>query len=245
MAKLLYMSITQLLLKYVVNKDLELPLTRDDHEILVVSKDIITAISKKSDGSVSYESKYDNIDFLPSLFPTAKVMEIISNHGYIPGQPRTAYMAQLENVDGPYTDCLAIVGLLLDNPNITAILVCSDEEIAQIHHLEYLCDFLESEFGVMAYSYDEWEENHDVNIGDVEEIRTKYDENKRLTIESNNADVGAYFNKLTEDISDVIHQKLNNMNVDELVKFANNKGIYVSRRKPKDEIVEIIINQLS
>lgn len=245
MSKLLYMSITELLLKYVVNKDLELPLTRDDHEILVISRDIITTISKKHDGTTSYESKYDNIDFLPSLFPTPRVMEIISNNGYLSGKPREVYNAQLENMEGPYTDCLAIVGLLLDNPNITAILCCSDEEMQQVHHLEYLCDFLESEFGVLSYSYAEWEKDHNVNIGDIEDIKKKYKENKDAAISSNCNGADMYFNKLTEDIQDVILTKLNKLSVDELIKFANNKGIYVSRRKTKDEIINTIISQLS
>lgn len=247
MSKLLYMTTTELLLKYVVHKDLNLPLTRDDHEILVISRDIITAITKKSGSvnSVVYESKYDNIDFLPSLFPTPKVMEIITNSGYISGKPKTSYIAQLENVDGPYTDCLAIVGLLLDNPDITVILMCSDEEMSQLHYIEYLCDFLESEFEVMAYSYDEWDKDKNVTIGDVNSIREKYETNKKAAMSSNSADIEIYFNNLTEDIADVIYSKLEKLSINELVKFANDKGIYVNRRKPKDEIIDVIIKHLS
>lgn len=249
MAKLLYMTTTELFLKYILHKDLDFPIANTNHEILVISRDIVTAITRGQShfggNDITYESKYDNIDFLPSLFPTAQVMEIITNEGCNSGKPRVAYLNQLDNVNGPLTDCIAIVGLLLDNPDITCICVCSDEEMHGYHYLEYLADYMESEFGVMMYTYAEWENDKNVNIGDVDEIKKKYDITKRLAIESNSAGVDILYNRLTEDMSTAIKNKLGKLSVDELAKFANNKGIYVNRRKTKDEIIDVIIKHLS
>lgn len=254
MSKLLYMSLSNLMFKYLVHPDISDNPLNETTRLLVVSRHIIasvnTPVSSRYDTnngnftttSNIYQSKYDNVDFIKSLYPNPSVLDrAYSRDDYDDSSVMQEYFRQMDNVEC-YTDILSIVQMLTDEDNVSAILVCADFEM-KLKYLEFLSEYLEKEFGLLSHSFDEWNDNHNVNIGDVKHIKEKFNSNLEI-FKASNSDMMGFFNKLTSNIEEHVRQKLERLSIDELVKFGNARNLYINRRRPKDYIIDIIIDDM-
>lgn len=212
----------------------------DNYEILVISKDII-ADQKivTEDGTSSYQSRYENIDFDLTLVPTPKVFEFY--HGSTPSSYVESYQDQLM-LENRLTSLCCIVDLVV-NDNRNVVMLCSKAEY-RMEYLHILLDFLSEQFKIKGYDIDAYLEKEDITqIGDVEEIR------KMLLFHMTNlelidTDTGLVMNSLMSDMVEKYKEVLMNKDKEELFRIAVNKGAYVNKRRPKEEIVDHILKKM-
>lgn len=212
----------------------------DKYEILIVSKDIIADQKIVSDdGTSTYQSRYENIDFDPSLIPTPKVYEFY--HGSSPNTYVEAFQDQLM-LENRMTSLCCIVDLVV-NDDRNVVLLCSRAEY-RMEYLHIIVDFLLEQFKIKGYDIDDYLNKEDItDIGDVEEIR------KMLLFHMTNlnlidTDTGLVMNGLMSDMVEKYKEVLMNKDKEELFKIAVNKGAYVNKRRPKEEIVDHILKKM-
>lgn len=212
----------------------------DNYEILIVSKDIVADQKIMSDDGVSsYQSRYENIDFDTTLMPTPKVYEFYA--GSTPSSYVEAFQDQLM-MDNRLTSLCCIVDLVV-NDNRNVVLLCSKAEY-RMEYLHILLDFLSEQFKIKGYDIEAYLEKEDItDIGDIEEIR------KMLLFHMTNLDLidtdtGLVMNNLMSDMVEKYKEVLMNKDKEDLFKIAVNKGCYVNKRRPKEEIVDHILKKM-
>lgn len=149
---LMFAGLDDLITKFARYNDLA------NYSILVVSAEIAASLKVRSSlghvtTGVSYESKYDNIEFVDSLRPVASALE------YAYDQRNrdvflTKYESQLLGAES-FMDLCAIVDMVV-NEGVDVIIVVSVYEIGGDVH-GALRDFILCEFGLQGYKYDELE----------------------------------------------------------------------------------------
>lgn len=149
---LLFINFDDLIMKFAKENDL------GEYSILIASHEINGSLKVKSAMSgvstgIRYESKYDNIEFVSSLRPTPQAME----HAYGSTDKSTfigLYNSHLLSVE-PFTDICSIVDMVVNSHCNVLIVVSVYEDAANV--LSYLRDFIEDEFLLRGYLYDELE----------------------------------------------------------------------------------------
>lgn len=148
---LIFINFDDLIMKFARYNDLA------DYSILIASHELSGSLKTKGVMSgvstgISYASKYDNIEFVDSLRPTAQTME------YCYGGDKQRFIemfnSHLLSVE-PFTDLCAVVDMVVNLGEKVLIVMASYEAVAGI--LDYIRDFILSEFGLHGYMYDELE----------------------------------------------------------------------------------------
>lgn len=129
-----------------------------NYSIIVASHELSGSLKLKSaettrvSTGVRYESKYDNIEFVDSIRPSAQVMERMFNGD--PKRVADAYSGQLISVE-PFSDLCAIVDMIVNAGCDVMILMASYECAGHAH--EMLRDFILDNFWLRGYTFSELE----------------------------------------------------------------------------------------
>lgn len=144
---LVLITFDDLLMKFAKNNDL------GEYEIIVASHEIAGSLTLRQSiagmpTASQYESKYDNIEFVPSLRPCVSAME----HAF--GQSKESYIeiynSQLLDVE-PLTDLCCIIDMIV-NQGIDCLLVVSQYEQAA-RMFDYLGAFIKDMFLLESYQF--------------------------------------------------------------------------------------------
>lgn len=209
----------------------------DNFQLLVVSKDITTKKKVREGNMIRYSSMFDNIDFCPELFPNANCIEY-------------AFSTTNKTYAGYYTEQLgmslagriicSIVDLLLDGVNV--YLVCSKGEQRSFQYFDILKDYLFEHYGVIMHDLEEYQDDPDClkETGDRENI-TNLLEYKINELKLIDEELGVFFNKFTKGMVNQYRNVLMSKSIGELVEIGKKHNVYVNKHKPKDYIVDLIL----
>lgn len=210
-----------------------------EFQILVISKDIVTDQKQSKNNLVYYESKYDNVDFVPTLYPNAAVMQFAYNCGNKESFLRQ-YDAQLCSEDC-MTDICCIVDMVM-NDNVKCIILVTNLDMT-VGYIPYLKEFMETRFGFLMYDlYDFNDPTMDVfDIGNREAIQKQLElEIQDLTGSTN---IDAFMNWYTDSMLGKFRKLLEEKSIEQLVDVANSRGIYVNSRWDRERIITTIIDR--
>ena len=214
----------------------------DNFEVVVISKDIVSDIRRNNSttAQTEYLSKYKNVDFLMNLFPDPAVLEFYtgsSRDSFI-----SAYRGQLMQSSKLYDICCLTDLVVNDDRNI--FLLCSNAEYL-MGFMDVLNGIFQEQFKMKIFSYAEFKADPECvkDLGDLDEIRVTLA--YQLDVNDFIDDVtGKFFNSLYANMEETYRKILMEKSPDELVKLALKKNIYVNKRKPKEYIVNHIIDKL-
>lgn len=224
--------------------DGELKFDLKDSFLLVCSRDIVTENKKLASYdsySNEYQSKYKNVDFIPSLIPSASQME------YLGCGDRDTFIDQYtERLYGEaqMKDIVSICDVVV-NRQMPIIIVTSSMDMKQCLYPYILQEFLKDEMGIKAYMLedihdDNWDDIFDV--GDTEVIKKNIETKKDEILK--NTDVEYFFNTLVDDMEKAYREILSTKSIEELKGIAKENLVFISRRDDKDRIIEKIINDM-
>lgn len=164
MGSLLFMTIEDMMTDFARDHDLH------DFSIMVTSS-MITASLKPRTASLSYvatgityESKYDNIEFTLEIKPSAHLESLLYGNMYGTSN-RNNQRKQIDAfVDGynsqliesePYLTCCAIADMII-NSDANVIILMTDSDVKEMPVFpETLNNFMEDEFHIFGYDYKE------------------------------------------------------------------------------------------
>ena len=214
----------------------------DNYEIVVISKDIIGDLARKNSttAQTEYISKYKNVDFLMNLYPDPAVMEFYT--GSTKDMFISAYRHQLIKGSNLYDLCCLVDLVVNDDKKI--FLLCVNSEYLT-GFFEIMDGVFQEQFKMKLHSYAELKSDPECinDIGNIDEIKVTLA--YQLDVNELIDDVtGEFFNSLYSDMEDTYRKVLMDKSVDDLVKLALKKGIYVNKRKPKEMIVDHIMSKL-
>lgn len=126
-----------------------------DYQIIVASHEIVGSLKVRGvvsgvTSGITYQSKYDNIEFVDSLRPTGTAME----QCYAGNKERfiELYESHLNSVE-PFVDLCAVVDMIVNSECDLLIVMASYEFAGSIP--SYLRNFIKDSFHVQGYIYDE------------------------------------------------------------------------------------------
>ena len=214
----------------------------ENYEIVVISKDIVGDLTRKNSttSQTEYISKYKNVDFLMNLYPDPAVMEFYT--GSTRDSFISAYRGQLTRGGNLYDLCCLVDLVVNDDKKI--FLLCVNSEYLT-GFFEIMDGVLQDQFKMKMYSYAEFKADRECvnDIGNIDEIKVTLA--YQLDVNDLIDDVtGEFFNSLYSDMESTYRKVLMDKSVDDLVKLALKKGIYVNKRKPKETIVDHIMAKL-
>ena len=149
MGSLLFISHEDLLMDFAKDHDLH------KFNIMIASHEISGSLKTASSvsgisQSIVYESKYDNIEFVNSIRPTPTVME----YAYSDNKDQFVSMYNSHLIsDEPYLDLCTIVDMIVNQDCNMLIVMARYEHAGRIP--AYLKEFIENEFGVVGYIYED------------------------------------------------------------------------------------------
>lgn len=155
MSSLLFVNIEDLMLDFAKDNKLH------DWIIIVVSEDIVASLKTRTvnygiQTGIEYESKFDNIEFVPSLMPVSRLMEGIFD-GRQDQKKRMQfieeYTSQLLDANA-FTDLCCIADMII-NDNTDVMIVTTRTETSMNDFTEVLRDFIIDEFKIVGYHYTE------------------------------------------------------------------------------------------
>lgn len=239
-AILLYMTIEEFFTEYVKSNRL------DNAQILIVSRDVVGDIKiKESYSKISYESRYDNITFVPSLIPSVASME------YVYGDDKSRFTEMYEGHllgDDVFADILCIADMVV-NDGIDVILLSSKGDFASTFPY-ILKDFVYKQLGIniclseqLAEAESEEEYEQLLSLGDMDEIRTLLEFNKKELTEGR-ATADEFFNRFMEDAPMKYRKILMTKDKDYIIDLGKEKGIRMNRRKSKEELIDILVKEV-
>lgn len=237
MGSLLFISISDFFSKY-LKENPEIDISK--YEIVVISKDIVADQRLKSGNTVTYESRYKNIGFAMELFPNPNVLEFY--HGGTFDNFRLQYLSQLDSTRA--STALCCIADLVVNDDLNVVLLCSGSEYL-IQYMDILQEKLYEMFHLNAWSYDQYLENKEClkDYGNKEDILKRLEFHlKQLELIEEKMD--EFFNRFTDDMVEKYREILMSKSVDELYKYALKKDIHVNKHKPKDLIVDHILQKV-
>lgn len=229
----IHLTLNEFMEFYVKDKEKNL----QDYLLIVIGRDIIASDKSITTYNATQSiSKYDNIEFLPSLTPKAASMEYLGADQI--DQFSNMYVNQLMG-DEPLKDMLCIVDMIV-NDGIKIIMVHHSTD-QKLGWTPLLFDTFEDVFGIRCYgAVDCVDPEVDTNdYGDVEAIRKKVDEYKAYLTDSGKKE--DFFNEYIDSMEFTYRNILDRRSVEELVEFARKKGFWVNRRAPKNQIIDKII----
>lgn len=236
----LYMTIEEFFTEYVKNNNL------DNTQILIISRDIVADVKKKEGyNNISYFSKYDNIDFVPSLLPTPTSME------YVYGDDKSRFVEVYEGHllgDDVFTDIICIADMVV-NDGIDVIMLSSKAEFASTFPYA-LKDFIYNMLGLnvcLAEQLAEAETDEEyeklLELGDTDDIRKLISQSKKDLTEGKVSEE-EFFNKFMEDAPMKYRKILMTKDKDYVISIGKDKGLRMSRRKTKEELIDIITKEV-
>lgn len=237
----LYMTVEEFFTEYVKNNDLEMT------QILIVSRDVVADIKTKENYNyISYSSKYDNIDFVPELLPSPASLEF----AYGDNKERfiEAYDGRLRDQE-TFTSLICIADMVV-NDGIDVILLSSKAEFAS--GFPYILkDFMFENLGLKIRLSEELteadseEEQQELisDIGDIEDIQTLLDIAKRELMDEEDSPEN-FFNHFMEDAPTKYRKILLSKDVEQIIKLGKEKGLRMSRRRPKEDLVDMIVKEV-
>lgn len=208
-----------------------------NYYLLVASREIL-ADDKRNDrrNMIQHISRYDNIDFVPSLVPKAAAMEYWGADES--DRFSSIYEKQL-TAEETMTDILCIVDMVV-NDNLKVILLHHgfDQKMGWI---QILVDLMEDIFNIKCYgAVDLLDPDVDTNdYGDKEEIRKVIDKHKSYLVDSGKAE--DFFNTFTDSLEGTYREILSKRSTGDLIDFAMKKGFWVNRKASKEDIIDKII----
>lgn len=149
MASLVFISHEDLLMDFAKDHDLH------NYNIMIASHEISGSLKTASSVSgisqaITYESKYDNIEFVNSLRPTPTIME----YAYSEDKTRFASMYASHLIsDEPYLDLCTILDMVVNQGYNIMIVMARYEHAGRIPSC--LREFIENEFGIVGYIYED------------------------------------------------------------------------------------------
>lgn len=237
MGSLLFINIGDFFTKYLKeHPDIDI----SNYEIIVISRDIVADQRLKSGNTFTYESRYKNIGFAMELFPTPQVMEFY--HGSTFLNFREQFLSQLSSTKASTALC-CIVDLVV-NDNLNVVLLCSGSEYL-MQFMNIIQEKLYETFHLNAWSYEQYKENPDCikDIGDKDDILKRF-EFQLKQLELIDKKIDEFFNRFTDDMVEKYRELLMSKSVDELYKYAVKKDIHVNKHKPKELIVDHILQKV-
>lgn len=208
-----------------------------NYYILVVSREIF-ANDKCNTGrnQIQYISRYDNIDFVPSVIPKAAAMEYLGADET--DRFSSIYEKQLMS-DDVMNDLLCIADMVVNDGLKVIILHHGFDQ--KMGWIQILVDVFEDIFNITCYgAVDILDPDTDTNnYGDKEEITKAINQYKSYLVDTGKAE--DFFNTFTDSLEGTYREILSRRSTHELIEFATKKGFWVNRRAPKEEIIDKII----
>ena len=237
---IIYMTLEEFFTEYVKNNCI------NRTQILIISRDVTADIKQKERyNNILYSSRYDNVDFVPSLLPTPSSLE------YAYGDDKTRFMEAYEGhllSDEVFTDIICIADMVV-NDGVDVIMLSSKAEFAS-QFPYYLKDFFYDKLGLKVclgeqLAEAETDEEYDalLELGDIDDIRTIIDYNKKELTEGRTS-AEEFFNHFMEDAPTKYRKILQTKDVDYIVELGKDKGLRLNRRKPKDELIDAITKEI-
>lgn len=235
---ILYMTVEEFFTSYVKANNL------DKTQIIIVSRDVTADIkTNEKYNNITYASKYDNVDFVPSLLPSPSSME------YAYGDDKTRFIEAYEGhllSDDVFTDIVCIADMVV-NDGIDVILLSSKAEFAS-QFPYFLKDFVHDKLGLKIClseqladaESDEEYENLVSDIGDIEDIKALIEYNKKELSEGQTS-AEEFFNKFMEDAPTKYKKVLMTKDIDYILSLGKEKGLRLNKRKPKEELINTIV----
>lgn len=213
-----------------------------NYELVVISRDIVGDFVRKNSttAQTEYISKYKNVDFLMDLFPDPSVLEFYT--GSTHDSFVSAYRGQLMQDKNLYDLCCLVDLVVNDDKNI--FLLCSNSEYL-MGFMDVLNGVIQEQFKMKIFAYAEFKTDPEcvTTMGDIDEIRVTLA--YQLDVHDFMDDVtGEFFNTLYSNMEETYRKVLMDKTPEELTKLALKKGIYVNKRKPKEQIVNHIMDKL-
>lgn len=241
---ILYLTTEDFFMNYVKKNPL------NTTQIIIISRDIISSIKKKEQyNSILYDSKYDNIDFVPTLLPTPSSLEYA--YGDDKSRFREAYEGHLLG-DDEFSDILCIADMVV-NDGIDVILLSSKAEFASTFPY-ILKELVQRTIGLNIclgeqLAEAETDEEYDklLDLGDIEEIKRLISYNMVQILSGGIDEKDAskiFFNRFMENAPTKYRKILMTKSEEELLKMAREKGLRLSRKKSKDEIINAITTEV-
>lgn len=237
MGSLLFISIGDFFSKYLKQfPDIDI----SKYEIIVVSKDIIADQRIKNGSTFTYESRYKNIGFALELFPNPQVLEFY--HGSTFLNYREQFLSQLSSTKA--ATALCCIADLVVNDDLNVVLLCSGSEYL-MEFMNIIQEKLYEMFHLNGWTYDQYKEDPTClnNIGDKEDILKRLEfEMKQLELIEEG--INEFFNKFIDDMAEKYKEILMSKSVDALYKYALKNDIHVNKHKPKELIVDHILQKV-
>ena len=229
---LLYLTVNEFLTFFAKDKEKDLR----NYYLLVIGREIVADDQRHTSyNAVQGISRYDNVEFIPSVIPRAAAMEYLGTEQY------NAFARTYEislNSTSAFTDLVCIVDMVV-NENLKVILLhhVLDQRLGWIRHL---IDFIEDKFDIKCYGGADIVDDTDTNdYGDKEKIKKTLEMYKEKLSGSDTA--SDFFNAYTDSLEGTYREILSRRSVEELAEFAKSKGIWVNKKRPKDDIIDKII----
>lgn len=233
---IMYLTINDFFSKYLTIVDGDL----GKYQIIIVSKDIIADSYTTQGQSRTYKTNFENVDFAQELFPNDRCMEY--RYGATMDSFNELYKNQLDGLDQGRTLC-SIVDLVI-NEGVNMYILCSNVEY-KIGFMHIMQEVIFNKFGIVMHNFEEYKEDPEClkNIGDVETARLmlQFQIQNMGFLDEN---IGVFFNQFTKDMAEEYRKILMNKTVDELYVIGTRNDIHVNRHKPKEYIVEHIMQKL-
>lgn len=226
------------------NADGEMDFKLGDCYILVVSRDITTSIgirNKNYTNMNEWQSKYENVEFITSLIPSAQDVEYLGTSGM--DIFLDSYTKMLQG-RVPMSDVISICDCVV-NRNIPVFIIVSTGDLRQEFPL-VLRDYIQDEFGLRGTMMTDVESKGIetiYDIGNVEEIKASIAEH--IDVYRKQHDTEYFFNTLTDDMQKAYREMLSQHSETELRELAKERHLFVSRRYTKDDIIEKIIDDIT
>lgn len=236
---ILYMPIEEFFTEYVRNNNL------GNTQILIISRDVVADIKEKEKyNNINYLSRYDNVTFVPSLLPNPASME------FAYGDDKTRFVEAYEGHllgDEAFTDLICITDMAV-NDGIDIILLSSKAEFASKFPY-FLKEFASDKLGVniclseqLKDADNDEEYNKLLELGDVDEIKTLLEYNMKELTEGKVSE--AFFNRFMENAPMKYRKVLMTKDVDYLIRLGKDKGLHLSRRKSKEELIDKLVQEV-
>ena len=235
---ILYMTIEEFFTGYVKTNNL------NRTQIIIVSRDVTADIkTNEKYNNITYSSKYDNIDFVPSLLPPPSSME------FAYGDDKSRFMEAYEGhllSDETFTDIICIADMVV-NDGVDVIMLSSKAEFAS-QFPYFLKDFVHDKIGLKiclseqlsGAESDEEYEKLITDIGDIDDIKTLIDYNKKELSEDHTSEE-EFFNRFMEDAPIKYKKVLMTKDIDYILSLGRDKGLRLNKRKSKEELVNAIV----
>jgi hypothetical protein len=231
---LLYMSIDNFITDFVKGKNV------NEYQLIVVTREAVTDIKRHAGTFVGYESKYNNVDFVPSLIPSGAILQ--SAYGNNPDRFYSDYESQLLS-DDIFIDICCIIDMVV-NDGLNVILLSNDADFKS-GFPTILVDFIKDKFKINLYMYEELIDDPEIdvtnlgNIGEIKETLTFH-----IMSLMPNKDMDEFVNKLTEDVIDVYKRQLALISDENLKKMSDKYGLKMGRRATREQLEEAILNHV-